>query len=78
MLEKVKSELTGKEYYPTRCVRLVNTSQVAFFWSKHVLPVDIYVSVDFNTGNPILVYIFEKDATRGLYEEWKNRKKEEN
>lgn len=77
MIEKVKSEFTGKEYCPTRCVRLINTSQVAFFWSRGALPVDIYASVDFNTEKPILVYIFEKDATRELYEEWKNRKNEE-
>ena len=43
----------------------------------NVYPVDIYPSVDFNTGRPILVYIFEKEKTRDLYEQWKDRRNQE-
>lgn len=78
MIEKITSDLTGKEYYPTRCVRIINPLQAAFFWKNHVVPVDIYPSVDFNNDNkPILVYIFEKETTRELYDEWKSRKSQE-
>lgn len=77
MLEKVTSLLTNKDYYPTRCARIVNPQQVVFYWVNNVYPVDIYPSVDFNTGRPILVYIFEKEKTRDLYEQWKDRRNQE-
>ena len=60
MPEIIKSELTGREYRLGSAVRLVNPKQVIMYISKGVYPVDMYVSTDFATNRPILVYLFDK------------------
>ena len=38
------------------------------------MPVDLYVSKDFNTGKPILVFLFSKSDTKDAYTEWLENK----
>jgi len=32
--------------------------------------IDIYTSKDRKTGNPILIFVFDKESTKDLYELW--------
>lgn len=70
-MEKVHSDVTGKDYYPSRSVRLINIRQICTFIRLGVLPVDIYPSVDFKSNNPVLVVIFDKEESKQAYERWK-------
>ncbi len=76
-MEKVKSDLTGKEYSPSKCVRIINIFQAMFYWNSGVKPVDIYTSIEFNTSRPVFVFIFDKNQTKSLYTEWLNNRHQE-
>lgn len=71
MMEKVHSNVTGKDYYIKDVVRILNLRQICTFLKIGILPVDIYPSVDFKTGNPVLVAIFNKSETQDAYQRWK-------
>lgn len=68
----VHSDLTGRDYYPSHTVRIVNYLQSLYYWLSGCLPVDIYPSQDFKTGKPLLVYLFLRDETTELYDKWCN------
>ena len=53
---------------------IVNPKQAAFYWSNGVEPVHIYPSVDSHTDTPIVVFVFERNATYTLYKEWLDRR----
>ena len=70
MSEKYISELTGKEYSLKNCVRIVNPLQCMFYWLSGLLPIDIYPSIDYKSGKPILVFIYDRQESKELYERW--------
>lgn len=70
MKEIVKSDTTGREYYPSEVVRIINSKQCAAYLANGATLLDIYPSRDFNTGDSILVYIFSRKETRELYDKW--------
>lgn len=70
----IHSDITGKDYYPHEVVRLVNIRQICSYLQMNKKPVDIYSSIDFNTGNPVLVVLFNKEETKDAYKRWCNSK----
>lgn len=79
MNEKLNAGVyVGKPYRVTDAIRILNQKQAAFYWENGVLPVDIYPSKDFETGEPIIVYVFIKDETKKLYTTWIDRKNQTN
>lgn len=75
MNNTVTSEYRNKKYQTTGTVRLLNQKQAAFYWSRGVEPLDIYLSKNFDTGEPRIVYIFSREDTKELYEEWQRGEK---
>lgn len=73
MKEKITSELTGKIYCPQDVVRIVNQSQAAMYMVHGAELIDLYISRDFKTHWPMMVYIFDREATTPLYDAWCNR-----
>lgn len=73
MREMAKSDITGKEYDPNECVRLVNVRQLLFYMNHNVEILDIYPSKDLKTGEDILVFIVNKKATQEIYKKWMMR-----
>lgn len=69
----VTSEYRNKKYQTTGTVRLLNYKQAAFYWSCGVEPLDIYLSRDFKSNDPKIVFIFSREDTKDLYEQWKRR-----
>jgi hypothetical protein len=67
MNNTVTSEYRNKKYQTTGTVRLLNQKQAAFYWSRGVEPLDIYLSKNFETGEPRIVYIFSREDTKELY-----------
>lgn len=70
MGEIVRSKLTNKEYDIKNIVRIINIYQSTYYMNNNIMPLDIYVSRDFETGKPIMVFIFDKRQTKPLYEKW--------
>ena len=67
---KIHSSVTGKDYYPNKCVRLINIRQICTYLYMGLSPLDIYPSVDFKTNNPVLVAIFDREESKDAYKRW--------
>lgn len=70
MKDFVISDTTGKKYYPSDVVRLVNIKQVIAYLKNGAELLDVYPSFDNKNGSPILVYIFNRKDTTALYDLW--------
>ncbi len=80
MKESIKSDLTGKIYYPSDCLRLVNVPQLVFYMKHNVNILDIYTGKDLKTGKDILVYIVnpKEKRTQEVYRKWLETRNETN
>lgn len=68
------SKVTGREYCPEDCIRVLNIKQVAFYLENDLPLEDIYNSIDYKTREPVLVFLFNKKESRDLYALWLQRK----
>ena len=66
------SKITRKTYPLSDAMRILNIRQALFYLKKGIELYDIYPSEDFNTGDPVLVFIFSFAQSKEAYEEWKN------
>lgn len=73
MRETIHSQMTGKEYRPKDVVRLLNVYQATYYISRDILPVDIYSSADYKTGEPRLVFLFNRQESKDVYDAWCRR-----
>lgn len=72
MKEMIKSDTTGRMYCPSKCVRIVNTMQIAAYLKAGVELLDIYASQDFETNRPVIVAVFDRENSRPAYQSWCN------
>lgn len=70
MTTTVYSNTTGKTYNIKDTVRILNCQQVAAYMCNGAEPLDIYASRHYETGNPVLVFLFDRNATKDLYDKW--------
>lgn len=73
-MNEVTSDVTGKVYDPSKVVRILNQLQACKYIKHNCLPLDIYPSIDFKTGQDVLVYIFDREQSRDLYSAWCDHK----
>ena len=73
MKESVISNTTGKQYCPSDVVRILNPRQATLYIANGAELLDIYASKDFKTNDPLLVFIFNRQATTPLYDAWCKR-----
>ena len=71
---KVKSSMTNRMIDFDDNIIIINPKQAAFYWNKGIQPVHIYPSTDTNTGEPIVVFVFQRSATYEAYKEWIERR----
>lgn len=70
MRDSIVSQITGKEYFAKDVVRIVNQLQAASYMAHGAELLDIYCSRDYKTHRPMMVYIFNREATTPLYDKW--------
>lgn len=70
MKEKNISETTGLVYDINDMIRIVNSKQAATYMMHGAKLYDIYSTKDYNTSEPILVFLFSKSETKELYNLW--------
>ena len=68
----IKSRLGDFEYESKDVVRILNPKQRDLYLLNGIVPKDIYVSIDGETDERVLVYIFLKEDTRDAYQKWLN------
>lgn len=71
--ETVISDITGKEYDPQNAVRILNVRQATLYIKHSCELLDLYSSTDYNSGEPILCFIFNKEESKPLYDKWCKR-----
>ena len=71
----ITSQVTGKTYDVFSVVRILNVRQAAFYMSRSVVLQDIEVSQDRKTDLPVLVFYFNKDDTKEVYDIWCNQER---
>lgn len=69
---EIKSNLGDFTYDNKDVVRIFNPKQRDLYLINGIMPKDIYTSIDKNTDEKILVYIFLKEDTREAYNKWLN------
>lgn len=62
----------GKPYNTSETIRIVNSAQGAAYWANGIVPLDIFPSRDYETGKPIIVFVFNRAETQEVYEKWQN------
>lgn len=67
---KVKGKYSGKEYYASEAVRILDPQQAAAYWANKIVPLDIYSSRNYETNKPIIVFVFNKAETKEVFDKW--------
>lgn len=70
MENKIKGKYSGKEYYAKDVVRILDPYQSAVYWASGLEPVDIYSSRDFKTNKAVIVYVFDREKSKNLFDLW--------
>ena len=65
----VKSNFTNKEYETKKVIRILNAQQAAAYIKYGVELLDLWLSKD-KDGKPILVFIFDKEESKEVYDLW--------
>lgn len=67
-----RSPVTGKKYnyFGDEIVRIGNIYQSMAYISNGAELIDIYTSKNRKTGDPILIFVFNRNSTKQLYDLW--------
>ena len=76
-MNEVTSEYRNKKYQTTGSIRVLNPRQACFYWANGVEPLDIYLSRNFETNEPRIVFVFSREDTKPLYDKWLEEQKGE-
>lgn len=67
-----KSAVTQREYDLFSCVKIINIQQACAYMDNGVLPVDIKTSIDNKTNRRCVVFYFDKNESKDVYDKWCN------
>lgn len=75
-----RSITTHKQYniFDKDILKIINPLQAAFYVSRGCDLLAVKPSTDRKTGEPIFVYWFFRSDSKQAYDEWCNRKREQN
>lgn len=68
------STVTGKKYNIFDTVKILNLNQCIFYMQNEFYPEDIKITIN-DKGNKCLVFYYNKELTKSIYEEWQNQRK---
>ena len=67
------STVTGKKYDIFKTVKILNIQQCIYYMQHGCFPVDIKIT-ESDKGNKCLVFYYNKEETKDIYDDWKSRK----
>lgn len=70
MSEIIHSDITGKDYDIKDAIRLINLRQCALYIKNGCPLLDIYSSIDYDTGDPIIVFLFDRKESKKYFDLW--------
>lgn len=66
----MKSKITGKEYNTFETVKILNIKQSILYIKNGCELLDMYVSNDRNSGEPIFVFVFPQKESKKYFDLW--------
>ena len=69
-----KSSITGKEYNVFKVVRILNVKQAAYYMYRGLDLLHIELSKDKYTDAPVLVFYFDRNSSKNIFDEWCNQR----
>ena len=66
------STVTGRSYDVFKTVKILNIQQACSYMDNDVFPVDIKVSIDQRSGKKCLVFYFDREESKDVYDKWCN------
>ena len=66
------SLLTQREYDLFSCVKIVNIQQACAYMENGIMPVDVKASRDNKTDKRCVVFYFDKEESKDVYDKWCN------
>ena len=66
------STVTGRSYDVFKTVKILNIQQACSYMDNDVFPVDIKVSIDQRSGKKCLVFYFDREESKSVYDKWCN------
>lgn len=71
-----RSITTNRKYnvFDPDILRILNCKQACFYVSKGCDMLNVQLSKDKRTGEPVFVYLFFREDTKEAYDEWCKRK----
>ena len=70
MESKIRGQYSGKEYYASEAIRILNPAQAAAYWANGIEPLDIYSCRDPEKKTPQICYIFRRNETKAAFDLW--------
>lgn len=70
MKDIVMSDSTGKMYAPSDAIRILNIDQVIGYLRYGVELLDVYPTKDIKSGKSLLVFLFDRKASKEAYDKW--------
>ena len=72
-----RSAITGKKYDVfDGVITIINPLQAAYYVSQGVDILDVQLSTDRKTCKPILIYLFRREETKEVFDQWCRQKEE--
>ena len=72
------SHVTGRTYDIFNIVRILNIKQVIFYMKYQLDILDIEISRDRKTNEPILVFYFDREKSKPIFDIWCRNREMEN
>ena len=66
----VTSRISESVYAAEDVVRILNYQQAIYYINNGLKLLDVYTSINHKTKQPLLVYIFNREDTRDVYDSW--------
>ena len=77
MKRYVTSLLTGREYFHDDSIRILHIRQALYYLEHHVPLLDLYPSRSYQSGEKILVFVFDRRESIQIYNLWRLQKEVE-
>lgn len=69
-MNKIKGKFSEKNYDLNEVIRILDPYQAALYWANGLEPLDIYSSRDYKTNKALVVYVFDRNKTKLLFDKW--------
>ena len=64
------STVTGRSYDVFKTIKILNLKQATLYMANNIYPVDIKISINNKTKEKCLVFYFDREESKEVYDKW--------